>query len=211
VLCKAVVPKGTAAFFNLFLGIFILQNNLMPPPGKQLYFIALVPPSPLYDEAQQWKEYMSDHYQSRAALKSPPHITLHMPFEWKEKKEEQLIFSLQKFGKGRTPFTVVFNGFSCFEPRVIFIQVEQSHGLKDLHDQLFRYCKQKLNLFNANYHDQPFHPHLTIAFRDLKKQRFADAWNEFRNKSFHGSFAADKITLMKHDGQRWHPFREIHF
>jgi len=53
---------------------------------NELYFIAIVPTSPLSEELLAWKQYFQEHYQSKAALNSPPHITLHMPFEWKEEK-----------------------------------------------------------------------------------------------------------------------------
>ena len=51
---------------------------------RKQYFVALIPPSPVYEEAQALKEYFREKYNSKAALNSPPHITLHMPFFWKE-------------------------------------------------------------------------------------------------------------------------------
>ena len=55
---------------------------------QKLYFIAIVPPSPIYDEALEQKEYFKAKYNSKASLNSPPHITLHMPFRWSEKEEK---------------------------------------------------------------------------------------------------------------------------
>jgi 2'-5' RNA ligase len=52
----------------------------------------------------------------------------------------------------------------------------------------------------------PFHPHLTVAFRDLKKPNYQLAWEEFKSKNFQAEFIADKITLLKHTGKVW----EIH-
>lgn len=183
----------------------------MPAPGTQLYFIAIMPPSPISDEALKIKEHFRDIYHSKGALNSPPHITLHMPFEWKEKKEEKLIDALGLFAKGKEAFTMALNNFSCFEPRVIFIDVTPNEKLNQLQSTLHRFCKVELNLFNAQYRDLPFHPHLTVAFRDLKKAQFALAWNEFKHKSFHSEFGVDKITLLKHNGKHWLPFRDFHF
>jgi 2'-5' RNA ligase len=183
----------------------------MPAPGTQLYFLALIPPSPILDEAQSLKEYFRDHYRSKAALKSPPHITLHMPFEWKVAKEEKLITALHDFSNGRLEFAVELNNFSCFEPRVIYIDVTPSEQLISLQVDLHRFCKINLNLFNAQYRDLPFHPHLTLAFRDLKKAAFDNAWAEFREKKYSAVFLADRITLLKHDEIRWNPFHEFHF
>jgi 2'-5' RNA ligase len=183
----------------------------MPAPGTQLYFIALIPPSPVIEEVQLLKEYFRDRYHSKAALKSPPHITLHMPFEWKESKEEKLLDALRGFAAGKNKFTVSLQNFSCFEPRVIYIDVKHSDSLRDLQYDLHRFCKINLNLFNAQYRDLPFHPHLTLAFRDLKKEAFAQAWMEFREKKYSADFLTDSITLLKHTGIQWSPFHEFHF
>ena len=64
---------------------------------EKLYFIAIVPPTPIYDEALEQKEYFKVHYNSKASLNSPPHITLHMPFRWKEKEEKELEQQLEQF------------------------------------------------------------------------------------------------------------------
>jgi 2'-5' RNA ligase len=183
----------------------------MPAPGTQLYFIALIPPSPVREEVQAYKEYFRDHYHSKAALKSPPHVTLHMPFEWKEAKEKKLITALCEFSTGKKPFAISLNNFSCFEPRVIYMDVNPSDSLAALQADLHRFCKINLNLFNAQYRDLPFHPHLTLAFRDLKKEEFVKAWAEFREKKYSAGFLADKIILLKHNENHWVPFREFHF
>lgn len=183
----------------------------MPPPGTPLYFIALIPPSPFLEEAQALKESFRDHYHSKASLNSPPHITLHMPFQWKEAKEEKLISALKSFSSGKKPFSISFNDFSCFAPRVIYLDISPSELLTTLQQELYRFCKIELNLFNAQYRDLPFHPHLTLAFRDLKKDMFAKAWAEFQERRFTGDFLVDKITLLKHDGKHWQHFHDFHF
>jgi 2'-5' RNA ligase len=183
----------------------------MPAPGTQLYFIALIPPFPVRDEVQTFKEYFRDHFHSKAALKSPPHITLHMPFEWKESKEEKLITALHEFSTGRKEFPVAVYNFSCFEPRVIYIDIKPSELLASLQTELHRFCKINLNLFNARYRDLPFHPHLTLAFRDLKKEEFAKAWAEFREKKYSADFLVNNICLLKHNGNQWIPYREFRF
>ncbi|MEQ1584886.1 MAG: 2'-5' RNA ligase family protein [Cyclobacteriaceae bacterium] len=183
----------------------------MPPPGIALYFIAILPPMQIRNEIRLLKEYFRDTYQSKAALNSPPHITLHMPFQWKETKEEKLISALMKFVAGKSEVKVQLNGFSCFAPRVIYINVLESGPLRLLQSDLHRFCKTELNLFNAQYRDTPFHPHLTLAFRDLKKDRFERAWDEFKERKFTGDFIANKITLLKHDGKTWTPYSDLDF
>lgn len=173
------------------------------------YFIAIVPPEPVYSEAARLKLYFKEHHNSKASLNSPPHITLHMPFRWKAAKEELLIDALEKFAGTQRAFGITLHNFSCFEPRVIFINVSKSDSLEDLQKQLKRFCKQELNLFNADYKELAFHPHLTLAFRDLKKTEFYKAWDEFKEKKFEATVEIGAITLLKHDGKVWKVLKEF--
>ena len=183
----------------------------MPFPDKSKYLIALIPPSPLLEEIQLLKEYFKETYQSKAALNSPPHITLHMPFEWKDTKGEKLTAALRKFVFAKTHFELHLQDFSCFAPRVIYLNLLESEPLRALQSDLHTFCKTELNLFNARYRDLPFHPHITLAFRDLKKELFEKAWAEFKEKKFAANFIIDKITLLKHDGKVWNPYADFDF
>ena len=48
-----------------------------------------------------------------------------------------------------------------------------------------------------------YHPHLTIAFRDLKRRQFGALWEEVRERSVHYAFTVTNLTLLWHDGKRW--------
>ena len=173
------------------------------------YFVAIVPPSPVFEEALSQKEYFRDHYQSKASLNSPPHITLHMPFRWKEEKELVLVRKLEDFVAGFRPFRIQLSNYDAFSPRVIFINVLKSAELDKLYLELKRFCKRELNLFNADYKEQPFHPHLTLAFRDLKKPTFERAWQEFSQREYSRIFTIGHVALLKHNGKIWEVFKEF--
>ena len=179
------------------------------PENRQQYFIAVIPPSPVYEESQALKEYFKATYGSKAALNSPPHITLHMPFLWNGDKESRLVAKIQEFARQSDPIKICLDNFSSFAPRVIFLNVTESDALAALQKRLHRFFKLELNIFNANYKELPFHPHLTLAFRDLKKQAYQEAWDEFSKKEFKAEFMADRIALLKHDGKRWEVLQEF--
>lgn len=181
----------------------------MPPPGLQLYFLAIVPPQPVKDEIRGLKEYFQDRYKSKASLNSPPHITLHMPFQWKPEKELPLIKVLTDVAATLTPFDLQLKNFGAFEPRVIFIGVAENPSLMHLQRELMKTCRTKLQLLNAQYRDLPFHPHITLAFRDLKKAAFVEAWQEFGKKEFEASFQVKEFCLLKHDGRIWNEYRQF--
>ena len=184
----------------------------MPQTGEnrlKQYFIAFVPPPPIHDEAVKLQQYLAEKYNSRAALKSPPHITLHMPFRLAEQKENRMIEKLRLFAARFEPIKICLDNFGAFAPRVIFINVAKSEALTHFQKSLERFSRKELNLFNASYRAEPYQPHLTLAFRDLKKNVFPIAWSEFESKELKAEFIADKLTLLKHDGKKWASFREL--
>ncbi|MCK6618406.1 MAG: 2'-5' RNA ligase family protein [Cyclobacteriaceae bacterium] len=166
-------------------------------------------PEPYHELAQELKVHFSNQYNSRASLNSPPHITLHMPFQWRPGKEKVLTDKLSDFFSACSPVQIHFQNFGCFPPRVLFIDIQKSEPLENLHKKLSRFCRVVLNLFNATHKDNPFHPHVTLAFRDLKKTAFKMAWEEFKNKPFGGEFLAKQIALLKHNGKIWEVFQEF--
>lgn len=173
----------------------------------QLYFIAIIPPIKLKEELMELKRQFGAKYNCKASLNSPPHITLHMPFRYSEKKEEHLIDVLKKSIQ-LSPFVVELNGFSAFPPRVIFINTELTDSINLVFDQVKK-TMRSLNIFNAGYQDRGFHPHLTIAFRDLKKSIFPKAWEEYEQKSFEATFIVEEVMLLKHNGHNWDEYKAI--
>jgi 2'-5' RNA ligase len=190
----------------------IMSGNLsLKKKEEKLYFVAIVPPSPIYEETLEHKAYFKAKYNSKASLNSPPHITLHMPFRWNEQHEQELASHLKSFADQNPPVTIQLKDFSSFPPRVIFINVVITPELESLQKNLQRYFKRQLNIFNANYKELPFHPHLTLAFRDLKKPNYQKAWDEFVTKNYQATFLANTLALLKHSGSVWEVHKEFTF
>ena len=59
-------------------------------PSANLYFIALLPPVEVAEEVTEIKQFFARNYNSRAALKSPPHVTLQPPFAWEVDRLETI-------------------------------------------------------------------------------------------------------------------------
>jgi 2'-5' RNA ligase len=170
------------------------------------YLIAILPPEPVASEVLKLKEYFRDKYNTKGALNSPAHITMHMPFEWRADRESKLVDAFREFTSKEGPLNIELRNFGSFPPRVIFVDVTKNPLLYESQKRLLAFCKTQLNLFNALYRDEPFHPHVTVAFRDLKKDRFTEAWEEFKDKSYHAAFECRQLSLLKHDGKYWQEF-----
>ncbi len=188
--------------------------SYLPMTVKRRYFIALLPPSPIQAEVTAVKEYISRTFESRAALRSPPHITLQAPFEWLESDIDQVRTCLAHFASGLIPFTVSLSGFGAFVPRVIYIQVESTADLTHLQTHLATCLKESLAIVDAKAATRKFTPHMTVAFRDLSRQKFKAAWPDFQDRPFESTFIATDLTLLIHTGQRWvidqiFPFNKI--
>ena len=170
---------------------------------ENLYFIAIVPPADIQDEITKLKDEIAEKYGSKHALRSPPHITLHMPFKWKDKRYDELEGVIRQLNENFEPFEVALKDFDFFESRVVFVNVLENEVLNQLQKRVVETCRKQLNLDNSNYRNRPFHPHVTIGFRDLKKPMFYEAKKVFERRVFSCEFRVSRVVLLKHDGSRW--------
>ena len=182
-----------------------------PNKDSSLYFIAITPTSEISEKITAFKKYFADSHNSKGALKSPPHITLHMPFWWKNKREEELTDFLKNFAIKQDPFEVELKNFGAFPKKVIFVDVVKNEALTDLYKNLTREIRSNLKIMNESYKNRGYTPHITIAYKDLKPQAFTAAWPEFKDRIFDHSFIVDNIILLKHNTKFWEIFDEFNF
>jgi 2'-5' RNA ligase len=116
---------------------------------------------------------------------------------------------LQQFASHQKRGIIQLLNFNAFPPRVIYVDVVKNDWLENLQKELHRFCKRELNLFNANYKEHAFHPHLTLAFRDIKRQNFQKAWEEFSTKNYEATFSVNEIILLKHNGTFWNEHKKF--
>lgn len=169
-----------------------------------MYFIALVLPHPLNEKVLKYKQMMLDKYNCKVGLKSPAHITLVPPFwmEEEKKKEEQLIADINSLSNRLHPFSISTNNFSAFRPGIIFIALapnEELNEVKKATDDLFK----NNSFYNIKIETRPFHPHITIAARDLFKKSFYEIWPWFAEKKFVEEWTAEGISILKHNKKNW--------
>ncbi|MEQ8463725.1 2'-5' RNA ligase family protein [Coleofasciculus sp. E1-EBD-02] len=178
---------------------------------KKLFFIALLPPQTIQDSIMEIKQHCADVYESKAALKSPPHITLQSPFKWEVDAVPILEESLKSFAQTRKPVSITLQGFGAFKPRVIYVNVLKTPELIAIQQDLMAYLEDSLGIVDERSKNRSFSPHVTIAFRDLKRQNFRKAWTEFENQPLDFEFMASHLTLLLHDGRQWNVNVEFPF
>lgn len=170
--------------------------------SKQLFFIAILPPLEIQRSANEVKHYFAEIYNSKAALKSPPHITLQSPFYWETDRLGELKTVLAEFTHQQAYIPIILDGFAVFKPRVIYIDVRKTPQLLAVQKALMQQLELSLNIVHTSK-TRPFTPHMTVGFKDLTKANFYRAWEEFKNKPFDAIFTASELTLLQFDGKKW--------
>lgn len=171
-------------------------------PLHNMYYMAIVCPDAINEQVLQYKQWMQLHYDCKVALKSPAHITLVAPFYFAAEKEMELIHSLESFVCDILPVSIELNHFSHFGKRVIYINVVPGEALHRLSQSVNNYFRQ---LFPGvlKKDDRPFHPHITIANRDITPRVFTEAWEYFSRRKFEAAFTSDTISLLKLVDGKW--------
>ena len=172
------------------------------------YFIAIVPQGEIQEKATDIKLQLKEKFNLKYALKSPAHITLKMPFNWNESKESKLVELIAGFCDKRLPFELRLSGFDRFGKRVIFIKVKETPILEELQLQLSKYCKTELKLVEE-LSDRAYHPHMTLAFKDLKEIRFGEYWDFIKQQKFEANINVSDLALLKRTDGRWQVIQRI--
>lgn len=180
------------------LGPRIKRNPFL----MNMYFIALVLPPHLNEKIQKYKEWMRERFGTRVALKSPAHITLVPPFWLEAEKEEELIMDIKSVSRAILSFEIRTLHFSAFVPRTLFIAIAPNEELATLKKEADTYFREKEG-YKIKLDNRPFHPHITIATRDLSKKAFHEAWPHFKETEFDASWKSEGISLLRHNKKNW--------
>jgi 2'-5' RNA ligase len=175
-----------------------------------MYFIAIVLPEELNERILDYKRMMEEQFDCKVGLKSPAHITIVPPFWLEEEKEERLLDDVRSISSMCQKFDVTTNNFSAFKPKTIFIDVivnVQLAAVKDSTDQFFK----NNEFYKIKIDTRPFHPHITIATRDLHKKAFHEAWPLFQHKEFKEEWLASGLSVLRHNRRNWEVIYTAYF
>lgn len=169
---------------------------------EAIYFIALLPPPEIQKEIDIFRNYAAKAFESKHALNAPPHITIFPPFKFHEKYESKLINTVDKVADENPSFYTQLDNFDVFgKTNVIHIKVLESDSMKKLHRSVLSHMFSDYEKEYSSPHK--FVPHISIAFKDLKKSFFLRAWSHFGSTKYERAFKIDMIALLKHEDQKW--------
>lgn len=178
--------------------------------AMEKYFLAIIPNQQLLEKIEQLKLDIHSEFGAKYALKSPPHITLKMPFSYNSAKEDLLFDKLQEFFTGSPAFELAVKGADSFGRRVIYLQIHAPQALYELQKSLKDFCKKELNLVDE-LSDRNYHPHLTVAFKDIKKDKFDSILTYVEKRSIEGEFLVEQVQLLRRENRQWLNHRILRF
>jgi len=169
--------------------------------NKKLFFLAILPPEHISKKLTLLKFQAKEMFNAQHALNSPPHITLISPFWMNIELLSSLKKSINSLNATISSFEVQLNSFGYFEPNVLFVHVEPSENL----NKCFKKCKTHIEEFLDTELEMrnAYHPHATIAFKDLDPNLLETAFQHFSKKDFKQSFTFEKIELLSYDKGNW--------
>jgi len=173
---------------------------------EKLYFIAVVPPKAISEEVTLFKHDFANHYDSSKALRVLPHLTLKAPFKMFETDHKSVMRWFEKLAIPESKFEVELNGFGAFpnaEHPVVFVNPMVSESLLNLQKSVISQFETAFPHVGKQHTDYSFHPHMTVAYRDLQPEQFARAWKVYEHKMYAANFTLDNIHLLAHDGTKW--------
>lgn len=168
---------------------------------SKLYFIGLVPGDPVQSEIMKFKQEAKAIFNAGHALNSPAHITLIPPFSMPVHEESQLINDIKKAVGKIGDIYLELNGFGHFGKRVVFVKTEENDQVSKLYLRLRNELSDYIE--KQNHGDKKFHPHITVASRDLKTELFDSAWEYFSKKEYYRVIKTAKVDILRYEQNTW--------
>ena len=173
---------------------------------QQLYFIAIVLPPQLCAEITHFKEDFVTRFNSRHALRVKPHITLKAPFSLPAEQQAELHDWFTQIPVPVTAFQQELKDFGAFDNRrnpVIYVHPVMNNALYQLQKEVLFQFKKKFPKANISQNESSFHPHITIAYRDLQPHLFKKAWEEYKTQKYEAVFEVSSFELLQHKTKSW--------
>jgi 2'-5' RNA ligase len=176
-----------------------------------LKLIAIIPPEPLYSDIRNEQTYIAATWGPKRALRTPPHITIIPPMLLNPDEVGWLYGIAYAIAGTVAPFSIQLKNYSSFKPRVIFISPIVSPALSDLHSIWHQAIITRMPHVLAKYPDRPYHPHLTLAHKDVTHTQFDSMWKYYADKPYLASFNADRFCILTHTDDGWSVEKEYFF
>jgi 2'-5' RNA ligase len=166
---------------------------------------ALMPHEDLAKEIDELRKQFAANFGTKKALQLPVHLTLYPPYKAIPETEQELK-QLHNWAKSQSTFNIHLKNFDFFDNRkspVVFINVEKNKELTLLHANFTKQLKRILPFLHDPKTKNTFHPHMTIAYRDVPPEKLPEIKRMYVNRKFEGAFNVKHLYLWRHNGRNW--------
>lgn len=179
-----------------------MQNKNSPTP-RQTHFIGVLLPDDLTRSVEECRRYMNWTYGCRSGHATPVHVTLVPPFALpRDYTTEDVVEALLRGVPQDFSFSARTENFGAFGNRTLFAAVRPApewNRLKSAAETTLRSafpgCLRK--------DPRPFHPHITVANRDIPPGASTAALRVLNGKKFEEDFPVDNMTVFVCKGGGW--------
>jgi len=160
------------------------------------YLLVAHPSEEVHAKILDEKKIFETKYEQETDTRFYPHITI-ANFLAKEAMEGTFIRWIQNICSLQKSFTVTLNNYSGFPSSGLYLRIQNEEPFKRLANAL-----KILDGFMQSNDCPPLKlvskPHVTFA-TGLSQYSFDNAMQEYARKTFHESFRAEKLVLLKRD------------
>jgi 2'-5' RNA ligase len=175
---------------------------------ENLYLLSITPPSEIASVIDQERRFCAKRFGSYEALKPPVSLSLFGVFTVSAMVEE-LTDYLSEWISKQPQFTLHLKDFGFFENLhrpVVYFDVKHNPWLNAFNKGLTRKMLQRFPFLNSS---ASYHPHLTLAYKDLTQEQFQLAKKYYKQCRYEASFDVTNVTLFKHNHKVWERQREM--
>lgn len=181
------------------------QNNNKNFP-QQTHFLGVLIPEDLTLTLEDCRRYMNEAYGCKSGYGTPIHVTLVLPFHLPEEyTTADLVYAIQKEvlpEAAQLKFDAHIDNFDAFGDRTIFAKVIRDEKWTALRDIVLA-AVLKAAPGCTKKDQRPFHPHLTVANRDIPAGVSKDALEVMNELNLVEDFPVDNITIFERKGGKW--------
>jgi len=176
---------------------------------RSLCLIAILPEASVTEQIRSLQQEITTQFGPKRALSVPVHITLEAPFRVAEERVAELSEVLRGFFSGRPKMILNLRDFGSFRQDTFFVSVEPNLALLETQLQLSALLRSEVEFIKEKPRFIGYHPHVTLANRDVTPEAFMRIDKEFRGRKFHARFAVHKVELLRHDGKLWQAYADF--
>ena len=163
-----------------------------------LKLIAILPPTGIAEKVKQEQQFIADRWGPKHALRTPPHLTIIPPLAVNPTSFNAIKRMAAVIASGMNPFTIQLKGYGAFKPRVVYIHPVIPPAMQTLYRQWRDALEVELPQLLDRYPDLPYHPHLTLAHRDVYPDQFSSIWRHYQGRSFDAHFEVKSFWILHH-------------